>query len=534
MSCPYTSQQNGKAERSLRTINDILHSLLLQTSLPLAYWVEALHTATYLVNRLPTKTLAFSTPYSALFSSQPSYDHLKVFGCACYPNMFSTAPHKLAPRSSLCVFLGYSSEHKGYRCLQLESNRILISRHVIFDESFFPFAAMSTTPMASSALDFLLDEHDLITPIPGARLVHAGTPHVAHGRVEAPTSPPTGLGTPSPSATSTGAAAPVHPAQAAASSAPAASPTPSMGAAAPVHPAQVVASSTAATGRTADTRPVSITPVANAHPMRTRGKTGMAQPVDRHNLHAVSMSPLPRAVRDALSDPNWRSAMQAEYDALLANDTWSLVARPPGVNVVTGKWIFRHKLLADGSLDRYKVRWVLRGFTQRPGVDYDETFSPVVKPATVRVVLSLALSQNWPIHQLDVKNAFLHGTLTETVYCVQLSGFVDSSHPDLVCRLNKSLYGLKQAPRAWHHRFASHLFSLGFIETKSDSSLFIYHQGPDTAYLLLYVDDIVLTTSSAKFLQYVIGALQREFAMTDMGQLHHFLGISVTRCNTRL
>ena len=202
---------------------------------------------------------------------------------------------------------------------------------------------------------------------------------------------------------------------------------------------------------------------------------------------------------------------------------------PPGVNVVTGKWIYRHKLLADGSLDRYKARWVLQGFTQRPSVDYDETFSPVVKPAIVRVVLSLALSQNWPIHQLDVKNTFLHGTLTETVYCVQPSGFVDSSCSDFVCRLNKSLYGLKQAPRAWHHRFASHLVSLGFVETKSDTSLFLYRRGPDTAYLLLYVDDIVLTASSAGFLKHIIAAFQREFAMMDMGQMHHFLGISVTR-----
>jgi hypothetical protein len=135
--------------------------------------------------------------------------------------------------------------------------------------------------------------------------------------------------------------------------------------------------------------------------------------------------------------------MQAEYDALLANDTWSLVPRPRGINVVSSKWIYRHKLLSDGSLDRYKARWVLRGFTQRLGVDYDETFSPVVKPATVRVVLYLALSHNWPIHQLDVKNAFLHGTLTEIVYCVQPFGFVDPSDSDYVCRLNKSLYGLK-------------------------------------------------------------------------------------------
>jgi hypothetical protein len=200
--------------------------------------------------------------------------------------------------------------------------------------------------------------------------------------------------------------------------------------------------------------------------------------------------------------------------------------------VVTGKWIFRHKLQADGTLDRYKARWVLRGFTQRPGLDYDETFSPVVKPATVRVILSLALSQDWPIHQLDVKNAFLHGTLEETVYCVQPTGFVDSSRPGMVCRLNKSLYGLKQAPRAWHHRFASYLSSIGFVGTKSDSSLFIYRRGSDTAYLLLYVDDIVLTASSAQFLRQVIDALQHEFAMTDMGQLHHFLGISVTRSAT--
>jgi len=103
--------------------------------------------------------------------------------------------------------------------------------------------------------------------------------------------------------------------------------------------------------------------------------------------------------------------------ALLANQTWDLVPRPPGSNIVTDKWIWTHKRWANGTLERYKTRWVLRGFTQRPGVDYDETFSPVVKPATVRTVLSLALTRGWPVHQLDVKNAFLHGVLTETVYC---------------------------------------------------------------------------------------------------------------------
>jgi hypothetical protein len=199
--------------------------------------------------------------------------------------------------------------------------------------------------------------------------------------------------------------------------------------------------------------------------------------------------------------------------------------------VVTGKWLFRHKLTSAGSLDRYKARWVLRGFTQRPGVDYDETFSPVVNFTTVRAVLALALalSRDWAIHQLDVKNAFLHGTLTETVYCSEPTSFVDVAHPDLVYRLNRSLYGLKQAPRAWYNHFASYIASIGFIEAKSDTSLFIYRRGEETVYLLLYVNDIVLTASTADLLQRTITALQREFAMKDLGPLHHFLGITAER-----
>ena len=118
------------------------------------------------------------------------------------------------------------------------------------------------------------------------------------------------------------------------------------------------------------------------------------------------ISSVPSSVRNALADHNWRRAMEEEYAALLANQTWDLVP---------GKWIWMHKRRADGTLERYKARWVLRGFTQRPGVDYDETFSPVVKPATVRTVLSLAPSRSWPVHQLDVNNVFLHATLSETV-----------------------------------------------------------------------------------------------------------------------
>jgi hypothetical protein len=157
-------------------------------------------------------------------------------------------------------------------------------------------------------------------------------------------------------------------------------------------------------------------------------------------------SPIPSSARAALTDPYWRAAMEEEYEAMISNGTWELVPRPQGSNVVTGKWVFTHKLRADGTLDRYKARWVLRGFTQRPEVNYDETFSSVVKPVTVHTVLATAIFHNWPIQQLDVKNAFLHGTLSETVFYCQPTGFTNPAHPDLVCRLHKSLYGLKQAP----------------------------------------------------------------------------------------
>jgi len=221
------------------------------------------------------------------------------------------------------------------------------------------------------------------------------------------------------------------------------------------------------------------------------------------------------------------AAMQEEFDALKRNGTWTLVPRPPRANVISGKWLFKNKLHPDGSLERRKARWVVRGFSQRPGVDFHQTFSPVVKPATIRTVLHLAATRRWPVHQLDVKNAFLHGDLAERVYCHQPTGFVDADHPDHVCLLIKSLYGLKQAPRAWFQRLGGHLRGMGFIASGSDSSLFIYAHGGHLAYLLVYVDDIILTASSTELLRRVVEQLRQAFAIKDLGALKFFLGVQV-------
>ncbi|GJY05154.1 ribonuclease H-like domain-containing protein [Tanacetum coccineum] len=223
--------------------------------------------------------------------------------------------------------------------------------------------------------------------------------------------------------------------------------------------------------------------------MITWSQSSIVKPIDRLSLNTFGISPISKNPSDALKDPQWRNAMYDEYNALVKNGTWLLVLRPAGVNMVRSMWLFKHKFHANGTLSRYKACLVANGSSQQLGVDFDKTFSLVVKPATIRTVLSLVVSRKWPIHQLDVKNAFLNGDLSKTVYMHQPPGFVDA-------------------------RFPNH--------------------GSQVAYLLLYVDDIILTTSSIALLQHLIDSLHREFDMTDLGALNYFLGISVVRHSTGL
>lgn len=526
-SCPHTSSQNGKAERMIRTLNDITRSLLTQAFMPPTYWVDALLMANYLHNILPTKTLHYRTPTHALFLRPPTYTHIKVFGCLCFPHLSATTTHKLSPRSTPCVFLGFPPNHRGYACLDISSKKIIISRHVTFDETLFPFSDLGTFShasyefLSSSSMSPLMLEHYMnVVRNPELR-PQPNIPSPSPMSTSRPLTP-----NPLPSSP------PPPPAQS--------SPTPTHEVLRPVAPSPSLDPSpnppiTQVYSRrprtTSNTEPILIPPPPPHHPMTTRAKDGIHKPKQPLNLNTqtTTISPLPRSHISAMQDPNWKAAMHDEYDALIKNGTWDLVERPPDANVIRCIWLFKHKFNSDGSLQRYKARLVVNGRGQQVGIDCDETFSPVVKPVTIRTILSLALSYSWPIHQLDVKNAFLHGDLQETVYMHQPRGFVDPSGPKRVCLLRKSLYGLKQAPRAWYQRFATYLIKVGFICSKSDNSLFIYKHGGNTVFLLLYVDDIILTASSTPFLQHIITLLSSEFTMADLGPLSYFLGISVTR-----
>ncbi|XP_073266434.1 uncharacterized protein [Populus alba] len=193
------------------------------------------------------------------------------------------------------------------------------------------------------------------------------------------------------------------------------------------------------------------------------------------------------------------------------------------------RWVYKIKRRADGSIDRYKARLVARGFTQQEGINYLETFSPVVKLVTVRLVLTIAVSRGWFIHQLDVHNAFLNGILLEEVYMEQPPGFSHPTLPSHIFHLHKSIYDLKQAPRAWYTRLSDYLISLGFRASNVDPSLFIYSDGHDLIYLLVYVDDLLLTGNNSTLLRHLITLLNSEFKIRDLGSVHYFLGIEVTK-----
>ncbi|GJR27216.1 ribonuclease H-like domain-containing protein [Tanacetum coccineum] len=220
--------------------------------------------------------------------------------------------------------------------------------------------------------------------------------------------------------------------------------------------------------------------------MVTRFCVGSNRPVERLTLHVSSVSPLPRPYREAFNDVNWQNAIRDEYNALIKNSTLTLVPRPPEVNVVWCMWLFRHKYLADGTLSRYKAWLVANGSTQLEGVDVDETFSPVVKPGTIRTVLSLATSRHWRVHQLDVKNAFYMGIYQRWFTCINLLDF-RILHILIMCACSSALFmGSSRHP------------VLGF------SGLHLILPGWDFI---------------------TVG----EFAMTDLGSLNYFLGISIAR-----
>ena len=238
----------------------------------------------------------------------------------------------------------------------------------------------------------------------------------------------------------------------------------------------------------------------------------------------------PKNVKEALSSEHateWKQAMENEINSLKKNKVWSLVKLPTGKKAIGSKWIYKQKRDADGNVERFKARLVAQGYNQTYGVDYDETFSPVVRFESVRAVIALAAKNGIKLEQMDVKTAFLNGELQETIYMKQPEGFTKNGEEDLVCLLHRSIYGLKQSARCWNFELDKQMKSLGFVQSKTDPCIYVQTVKNHTLIVAIYVDDIILGGEDEKFLRNVKALLSNKFDIEDMGMLHHFLGVKI-------
>ena len=236
-----------------------------------------------------------------------------------------------------------------------------------------------------------------------------------------------------------------------------------------------------------------------------------------------------KAAMESEQSEEWLNAMKSEMKSLKKNNVWTLQPLPEGKNVVGCKWVFKIKLDADGKVERYKARLVAQGFTQRHGVDYDETFSPVVRFESIRSLLAIASQHQLIVHQMDVKTAFLNGELKEEIFMRQPQGFIEGGEQMLVCKLLRSLYGLKQSARCWNAELDGQLHKMNFTQTDSDPCVYIRYSDVDVFIIAVYVDDIFLLGKTDELISEIKKSLCDRFDVEDMGRLHHFLGVKVVQ-----
>jgi hypothetical protein len=239
----------------------------------------------------------------------------------------------------------------------------------------------------------------------------------------------------------------------------------------------------------------------------------------------------PRTYSQAMKGPDaehWKQAAIEEINAHLQNGTWSIVKLPPGKKAIGSGWVWRVKFRADGSIEHYKGRFVAKGYSQRPGFDYNEVFAPTVRNTTIRTVIALAAIEDLHLQTVDISNAFLKGELEEEIYMEQPEGFREFG-PEYVCKLQKSIYGLKQASRQWNKKLHATLVSMGFIRLESDRSVYIYTKNGVRIIVPIFVDDITLASKSQKALDDTVEELSKHFPLRDLGPTSFLLGINIIR-----
>ena len=476
---PYTPEQNSVAERLNRTLIESVRCMLSDSSLPKAFWAEALATSVYVKNRSPANSLKDLTPYEALFGLKPCVKHFKIFGCICFSHIPKIQRQKLDFKSKKCIFVGYSSESKAYRVFDVENRKTILCRDVIFDENNIASYEKSDLSDVSRTVDVnsIFDINDKFEK--------------NNSDVN------TSINDNMPS---------VNPC---------------------VLPLVDTINLDGSHNDEHDDR--NDDHINDGH---IRRSSRVRKSVNRYGdwVYLSNCSSDPTNVKEALDSHDsclWQEAMNKEIHSINENKVWTLAKLPSDVKPINCKWVFKRKIAGDGSLSTYKARLVAQGYTQKLGINYDETFAPVVRFESVRSILSLAVNNNFKLHQMDVSCAFLNGELNEEIYLSQPPNFVVKGKENYYLKLNKSLYGLKQSPRCWNSALDNFLKDIGFIRSSSDSCIYVRAIDDDLCIIAVYVDDIIIACKLDSIINDVKSSLSNRFQMKDLGVLRYFLGVNI-------
>ena len=521
-SAPRTPQQNGVVERKNRSLQETARTLLQESKLPRSFWAEAVNTACYVLNRVVIRPLLEKTPYELLRKKKPSIGYFKIFGCKCFVLKTNGHDGKFDARSYEAIFLGYSLTSRAYRIYNLSKHVVEETINVVFqepnndlprDEDEFvgedgePLSVTEERQQAANITAAVQPEKqqtgtssqqaevgspddDVIAKM--ARMTLEGS--ITEGSSQNPIYKPVN-----------------HEDERY-------SPPKRMR----LNHEEIGTHSLPRSTRTVKDHPPTqvIGDITDGITTR-RGKANFCA------YAAFLAQEEPKNIKEALEDENWIMAMQEELNQFERCDVWELVKPPKDVSIIGTKWIFKNKVDEFGTITRNKARLVAQGYNQQEGIDFDQTYAPVARLESIRMLLAYACFKKFKLYQMDVKSAFLNGLLEEEVFVKQPPGFEDSDFPDYVYRLKKALYGLRQAPRAWYSRLSKFLLKNGFVRGKLDSTLFTKHDGKDILIVQIYVDDIVFGATNESMCEWFSKSMHKEFDMSMMGELNYFLGLQI-------
>ncbi|GJW63596.1 zinc finger, CCHC-type containing protein [Tanacetum coccineum] len=499
---PYTPQQNGVVEQRNRTVVEMTRSLLKGMNIPDSLWAEAVRNAVYLLNRLPTKAVKDITPYEGWKKRKPNMEYLKIFGCLAFVKKVGGHLTKLEDRSIPMVHLGKEPGSKAYMLYNPKNKRIVVARDVSFDEAK-SWTLETTQGSMSGSMVQPIFMGNIESPQNASMNQEEGlhTPLTPHSNNVSPLPNSTGInymegsGSANQSLSSPFGGVPVN---------------------------------DTVPFDTFDDTPARGTRLLQDIYQRAPRMTEEEVQDQYQQAGLLLLNEEPTTFLEATKETQWMEAMRAEIDSIEKNQTWTLTRLPPNQKVIGLKWVFKLKRDASGTVTKHKARLVAKGCVQQQGVDFEDAFAPVARMESIRLILALAAKENWIVHHLDVKSAFLNGDLKEEVYVTQPTGFEVKGKEEMVYKLHKALYGLRQAPRSWNAKLDKVLKELGFRKCAQDQAVYKLQSKNTTLIIGVYVDDIIVTGSSEKLIQEFKSIdMNSIFEMSDLGKLNYYLGIEV-------